>query len=253
MKLWFSVFLCTLYTATFAQQKEVSGIVFDKDNKGRIARVNVTNTSSKQSVYNNLKGEFTIAADVGDLLIFKQSDHHPDTIKVKNYTSLAVYMRPLAIQLSQVTIRDTALTPQKRLETIKKAYSKIYGNYYDQGVVITPGLGIGLGIDALYNLFSKSGRNAEHLKEVIDWDYKQTVIDYRFNKTLVASITKLKEPQLTDFMQKYRPGYYQVTNTAEYEFIASIRTNLRRYLRNPRVFELTPLYIPPPLDTASTK
>jgi len=248
MKLWLSLFLCTLYLTAFAQQKEVSGIVFDKDNKTRIARVNVTNTGNRQSVYNNLKGEFTINAAIGDVLIFRQPDHHPDTIKVKDFTALAVYMRPVAIQLSQVTIRDTALTPQKRLETIKRSYSKIYGNYNNQGIVMTPGVGVGIGIDALYNMFSRSGRNAEHLKEVIDWDYKQTVIDYRFNKSFVASITHLKEPQLSDFMLKYRPGYFQVTNAEEYEFIASIRTNLKRYLRNPRAFEMTPLITPPPLD-----
>ena len=222
--------------------------MFDKENNTRIARVNIVNTNNKKLVYNNFKGEFTITASIGDVLIFKQPDHLPDTIAIRNYTALAIYMRPVAIQLKQVTIRDTVLSPQKRLEEIKRSYSKIYGNYYNQGLVTTPGMGVGIGIDALYNMFSKSGKNAEHLRTVIDWDYKQTVIDYRFNKTFVAAITKLKEPQLSDFMQKYRPGYYQVTTAGEYEFITSIRTNLRRYLRSPRAFEMVPLYTPPPLD-----
>jgi co-chaperonin GroES (HSP10) len=248
MKLWFSLFLCTLYVSVFAQQKEVSGIVFDKENKTRIAKVKVVNITSKQSVYNNLKGEFSIKTSVGDVLIFSKADHYADTIKITAFTPLAIYMRPVAIQLKQVTVRDTALSPEKRLASIKSQFSRIYGPSPD-GIVVSPGVGVGIGIDALYNMFSKSGRNARHLQEVIDWDYKQTVIDYRFNKTFVASITKLKEPQLTDFMQKYRPGYYQVTTAQEYEFIASIRNNAKRYLRNPGAFELAPLPAVPLPDT----
>ena len=245
MKLWLVPLLCIATAAVFAQGKEVSGIVFDKVSKGRIAKVNVRNTSTGQSVYNNFKGEFKISAGIGDVLVFTKPDHYADTLKIKNLAPLAVYLRPSAIQLQQVTIRDTMLNPQKRLEQTKSEYNKIYGSLSDNDLLVTsPGSGAGIGIDALYNMFSRSGRNAAHLREVINWDYKQTVIDYRFNKTLVASVTRLKEPQLTDFMVKYRPGYFQVTNFNEYDFIYSIRANLKRYLRNPRAFELTPLITP---------
>ncbi|TWR29872.1 hypothetical protein FPZ43_08455 [Mucilaginibacter pallidiroseus] len=233
----------------FAQQRTIGGVVADKNSEGRIARVNILNTNTKKSVYNNLKGEFKIDASIGDVLIFTQKEHYPDTIKVANFSALAIYMRPLAIQLKQVTVRDTVLTPEKRLAMIKSAYSKIYGPN-PSALVASPGAGVGIGIDALYNAFSRSGRNAEHLRQVIDWDYRQTVIDYRFNKSFVASVTKLKDPQLTDFMQKYRPSYEQVTEAGEYEFIATIRRNHRRYVRNKSSFELTPLITPPPLDTA---
>ncbi|MBD1393571.1 hypothetical protein [Mucilaginibacter glaciei] len=246
MKLWLSVFFWLITFSAFAQQKEVSGIVFDKESKVRIAKVNVYNVTKGSAVYNTFKGEFKIQASVGDMLIFSKPDHFSDTVKLKSFAPVAVYLRPQAIQLQQVTIRDTMLNPQRRYQQTKSDYNRIYGSISSsEFLTASPGVGAGIGIDALYNAFSRSGRNAAHLREVIDRDYKQNVIDYRFNKTYVASVTKLMEPQLTEFMLKYRPGYYQVTQFNEYEFIASIRTNLRRYLRNPHAFDLPVLPIMP--------
>ena len=97
-----------------------------------------------------------------------------------------------------------------------------------------PGGGAGLSLDALYNSLSRSGRNAQHLQELIQSDYEQNVIDYRFNRSYVGNITRLKGTDLADFMIKYRPSYYLVTSDSEYEFITYIRTSLRRYQRNKR-------------------
>ena len=241
MKLWLPLFFCMLYATAFAQQKEITGIVFDKESNARIAKVNIRNVATGQVIYNNLKGEFSINASPGDQLIFSKITHNNDTVIIKNYLPVAIYLRPFAIQLQQVTVRDTLLNPQRRYLATKNNYNKIYGSIGNRDLLSTGQGGVGFSIDALYNLFSRSGKNAEHLKEIIDRDYKQTVIDYRFNKTYVAKITFLQEPQLSDFMFKYRPGYYMVTTANEYDFIAYIRTSLKRYRRNPKAFELSPL------------
>lgn len=241
MKLWLPLLFCIMQVSAFAQQKEVTGIVFDKENKGRIAKVNVLNNTTGKSVYNTFKGEFAINAGVGDVLIFSKQDHHSDTLTVKDYLPLAVYMRPLAIQLREVTIRDSVLNPQRRYLATKGEYNKIYGSIGNRDLLSIGQGGVGFSIDALYNMFSRSGRNAAHLQEIIDRDYKQTVIDYRFNKAYVAGITLFADPDLTDFMFKYRPTYYMVTTATEYEFVKYVRASAKRYKRNPQAFELAPL------------
>jgi hypothetical protein len=244
MKIWLILIFAFSCLTSYAQEKLVAGIVFDNINKERIAEVNVTNTRTGQSVYNSLKGEFNISAVPGDLLVLKRADYKNDTVKVLNNGPMVVYLSKLAIQLKQVDIRDTSLTPEKRLEATKRDYSKIYGSLaYNNPLSTTPGLGAGISIDALWNAISKSGRNATHLRGIIEQDYRQNVIDYRFNKTLVASVTKLKEPQLTDFMYKYRPGYYLAVNATDYEFLIYIRNSFRRYTRSPRSFTLQPLTV----------
>ncbi|MBK0379980.1 hypothetical protein [Mucilaginibacter segetis] len=244
MKLWLCVFFLISSFSVFGQQKEIDGIVFNKESEARVAKVNILNTNTGKSVYNNFKGEFKIDVSPGDKLIFSSADYKADTIILKNYSPLAVYMQPLVIQLKQVDIFDTKISPQKKLEATKKAYNKIYGSLGDRDLLsVSPGAGVGINIDALYNIFSKSGRNARHLQEVIEADYKQSIIDFRFNKSFVGRVTGLHDPDLSDFMAKYRPGYYFVIAAKDYEFIASIQNNLKRYLRNPDAYNL-PVIVP---------
>jgi hypothetical protein len=227
----------------FAQERSLTGIVFDHNSKERIAQVNILNTATGKSVYVNLKAEFAIDARVGDKLIFTKLNYRPDTVTVQNYTPLAVYIQPLSIQLKEVTIHDSLATPEQMLEATKRNYPNIYGHIANTDLLSigADGAGVGLSIDGLYNMFSRSGRNAAHLRENIQQDYYQNVIDYRFNKTLVGHVTGLKDAQLADFMQKYRPGYYTVLTASDYEFISYIKSNLRRYLRRPKLYTLPPL------------
>jgi hypothetical protein len=241
MKCWLTFVFCIISIAVFAQQKQVTGIVFDNNSKARVAKVNVQNVTTGKSAYNNFQGEFSIAASIGDVLVFSKTDHYSDTITVKNYNALAIYIRPKAIELALVTIRDSFVTPEKRLANTMREYSKIYGSANNADLLTVGSGGVGFGIDAIYNAFSKSGQNAEKLRGLIDAEYRQNIIDYRFNKAFVQGITHLEEPKLTDFMQKYRPGYYLVTTAGDYEFIDYIRRNLKRYLNRPKAYELAPL------------
>ena len=242
MRIWFFLYLVMVSTSGFSQEKTVSGILFDKVTKDRIASVNVRNTTSGKSVYNNLKGEFTVEAREGDQLIFSRQDFHADTIRVASYAPLAVYLAPAAIQLKQVTVHDTLQSPEKRLAATKRDYSSIYGSRAYSDLLTAPASGgAGLSIDALWNSISKSGRNASHLRTIIENDYQQNVIDYRFNRTFVGKITGLKDEKLTQFMQRYRPSYYLTATASDYEFIASIKANYRRFLRYPRRYALPEL------------
>lgn len=242
MKIAPILFFCLFSMKLLAQDTSVAGIIFDTDSKDRLARVNVLNRRTGVSVYDNLNGVFTIQAQPGDQLIFTQQEHYADTVNIKSYEPLAIYLKRNSIQLKEVTILDSLLNPQKQLLSNRRNYSKAYGSLANKDLLaFSPGAGVGIGIDALYNMWSREGRNAEHLRETIQADYRQDVIDYRFNKTLVNRVTGLKDARLADFMLKYRPGYYFVIEASDYEFIAAIRNNLKRYFRNPRAYTLAPL------------
>jgi hypothetical protein len=230
----------------FPQEKTVAGIVFDKNSKDRVATVNIRNITTGISAYDNLKGEFKIEAKAGDLLVFSKFEYHPDTIKVVSEAPLAIYLAPLAIQLSEVTVHDTVLSPLMRLHATKQEFSKAYGSLAYDDFLSTPSSGgAGLSIDALWNAFSRSGRNAEKLRGTIQHDYEQNTIDFRFNRTYVGNITGLKDAKLTAFMFRYRPGYYTTKTASEYEFVAMIRANFRRFMRNQRTYTLPALVTPP--------
>src|ERR1700743_359345 len=138
------------FVNAFAQEKHVDGIVVDKYTNERIAIVHIRNTTAGQDIYDNLKGEYNIAANIDDILIFTKEGYYPDTLKVENYTSQAVYLKRTAIQLNEVTIRDTVLNPRARLAATKRDYNKVYGSLSDKDLLsVSPGDGAGLSIDAL--------------------------------------------------------------------------------------------------------
>ena len=230
------LFVCLTFSC-FSEDIIISGIVFDRDSKDRIATVKIRNLKTGASVYDNLKGEFKISAHAGDQLVFSRQLYHADTINVQSNGPLAVYMSRMAIQLKEVTIRDSLRNPEERLEATKNDFTKIYGSLaYRDFLSASPGGGAGLSIDAIWNSISRSGRNAVRLQEIIQRDYQQNVIDYRFNRTFVGRVTGLKDERLTSFMLRYRPGYYTVKNTSDYEFVSIIRGNLRRFLRAPKIY-----------------
>ncbi|MHB8206145.1 hypothetical protein [Mucilaginibacter sp.] len=242
MRFGLTVLLLGSCFCAIAQEKVVDGIVFDKTTNGRIAEVNILNTRTGKSAYNNLKAEYQIVANIGDVLIFTKQNYFNDTVKIENYNSLAVYLKPSAIQLQEVKVNSVAINPEEQLAATKRDYTKLYGVLDDRDILsVSPGSGAGISIDALYNMLSREGRNAEKLRKTIQSDYYQNVIDYRFNRALVERITGLKDPQLTEFMQRYRPGYYFVIAASEYDFIASIKSNYRRYLRRPKAYALPAL------------
>jgi len=244
MDMRFGLFFGLMLTglSCFAQDKPLLGIVFDKTSKERVASINIHDLNNHLTVYNNLKGEFAIKAVVGDTLVFSRQEYHSDTIKVQNNDPLIVYMTRLVIQLKEVTVRDSALTPEQQLEKTMREYSKVYSPSLNSDFWATdPYGGLGISIDAIWNSISREGRNAAALRAEIERDYEQNVIDYRFNRTFVARLTGLKGEKLTSFMTRYRPGYYTVKTMTDYEFITMIRANLRRYLRNQRIYTLPPL------------
>jgi len=242
MKYWLLIVVLLTGLSCFAQDKPVEGIVFDKTTKERVADISVHDINNRITVYDNLKGEFKIKANIGDQLVFSRQDYHPDTIKVQNKGDLAIYMVHLVIQLKEVTVRDSALTPDEQLEKTKEEFAKIYSPSLNPDWFGTSDYGgAGISIDAIWNSFSREGRNAASLRDLIERDYEQHVIDYRFSRTFVERVTGLKDGKLTSFMTRYRPGYYTVRTMTDYEFITMIRANLRRYLRNQRIYTLPPL------------
>lgn len=240
MKSALILLFCIISFRTLAQDK-LSGIIFDADSKERLSRVNVTNLSSGFFVFDNLNGVFEIDVHIGDKLVFSQAEHHPDTVTVRSFTPLAIYLKTTSIHLRPVNIFENKMDPQARYNARKKEYSKAYGSLAYKDLLNVGPSGAGLSIDALWNMFSREGRNATHLRETIANDYKQDVVDSRFSSALVGRITGLTGERLADFMKKYRPGYYFLQGASDYELITSIRTNYKRYLRNPAAHSLIPL------------
>ena len=244
-KLLFLLFLLCAFSKLFAQERPVQGIVFDRDTKQRLTRVYIYNTRTERGFYNNSKGEFNANLRTGDVLVAALQGYLVDTVTVPQANTILLYLKRNVVQLKEVIVRDSAKTPAGQLKETREEYESAYRKGNAKDLISLGGNnrlgGAGLSIDALYNLVSRSGRNARELQRVIERDYRESLIDYRFNKNLVAQATQLTGDSLTDYMQQYRPAYSFIMEASDYQLMAYIKATLERYKHNPAANRLPPL------------
>lgn len=242
----FSIFLLVLlFSSAFAQDKNIQGIVFDKQSQQRINRVYIYNLRTGDGFYNNTKAEFRAHVREGDVLVSALQGYAVDTIVIGKENTVLIYLQRNTIQLQEVVVRDSVDTPSEQLKKTKEEYNIAYrkgtvGNMITSGGS-SGGGGAGLSIDALYSLLSREGRNARQLQKIIERDYRDAMIDYRFTNSLIADVTGLSGEKLTDFRRQYRPGYYFILEANDYDLIQFIKRSYQAYLQNPAAMRLPPL------------
>ena len=247
MKTTFCILIALFLLAgkSIAQVKTVQGIVFDTDSKQRLSRVYIYNTTTSKGFYNNSKGEFTTVASPGDILVAALQGYRVDTLSVGSANILLFYLKQTSIRLKEVRIQDSLKNPTEQLKETQRAYKGAYTKGNTKDIFTSGGSnsagGAGLSINTLYNLLSKEGKNARQLQKIIERDYHEAMVAYRYNSVLVTDVTGLKGAQLTDFMQQYRPTYSFVIEANDYELITFIKTSYQRYLQNPSAHRLDSL------------
>lgn len=228
-----------------AQDKLVQGIVFDMNSKQRLTRVYIYNTRTGEGFYNTTKGEFKTSARAGDVLVAALQGYGVDTIGVHAANTVLFYLKRNSILLQEVVVKDSTLSPADELRAKQEEYNVAYTKGDVNNVLTTGGSngggGVGLSINALYTLLSREGRNARLLQKIIERDYRDAMIDYRFTKTLINRVTGLSGDELVDFKQQYKPGYYFIIQANDYDLIEYIRKSYTSYLENPATYRLEPL------------
>lgn len=233
-------FLCTT-ALLFAQTKPVQGVVIDKETKQRLAKVYIFNTRTGDGLYNNTKGEFSTFAVPGDTLVAALAGYGVDTVVFKGQSAAYFQLRSLGIRLRDVMIQEKRLSPKEKYEKTKDEfrYATIRGSSKD--LLNLSNGGVGLGIDAIYNLLSRQGKNARYLQKILEKDYREDLIDYRFRASLVHQVLGIKDDELADFMQQYRPTYQFVLDATDYSFNLFIRNAYKSYRLNPQALRLKTL------------
>src|SRR5690606_22166951 len=69
-----------------------------------------------------------------------------------------------------------------------------------------------------------TGKRARRFREYINYEQDELIVDRKFSKGLVADLTGLKDPDLTNFVLTYRPSYETVKYWNEYD----ARTYIKR-------------------------
>jgi hypothetical protein len=150
-------------------------------------------------------------------------------------------LKPLSIRLKEVAIIGSSLTPQEKYARTLKDYKYATDLGSSKDILQIGPTGVGLGIDAIYNLLSRKGKNARHLQQILERDYKEQIIDFKFRPEYVKEVLGIEGFELQDFMQQYRPSYDFVLLASDYAFIIYLRNSYTAYKRNPKALRLAPL------------
>ncbi|RZK53282.1 MAG: hypothetical protein EOO87_13275 [Pedobacter sp.] len=249
MKRSFILFLLSLCgTQLLAQNKTVQGFVVDAESKNRLAKVYIYNPASDEGIYNNAKGEFSTVAKLGDTIFAALPGYGMDTVVYKGQAAIVFQLKSLGIRLKEVKITGKIPTPAEAYANKQKEFKYALDRGSSKDLLNLSQRGVGLGIDAIYNLLSRQGKNARHLQSILEKDYREEIIDFRYRKDYVKNLVDIPEADLNDFMLQYRPTYTFVLTASEYAFINFITNSYASYKRNPSMFRLPalPRYPIPP-------
>lgn len=204
-------------------QTKVEGIVFDVDTKQRVGRVMLTNLRTGAKLFNNTRGEFVLNLEIGDKLVSSKENYHSDTLEYTGQVVLVINLKKKTIYIDPVTV-VARKTPDQILAERREEYDKAF-KLADPGDYVSVGQnGAGLSINAVYNYFSREGRNARRLTRYFQREYEENIVDIRFSRDLVRNTIGLEGDALDNFMIRYRPSYDFVMAASPYQMINYIKS-----------------------------
>jgi hypothetical protein len=132
-------------------------------------------------------------------------------------------------------------SPAQILESRKEEFNKAY-RLADPGDYLSVGpTGAGLSIDAVYNYFSREGKNARRLTRLIQEEYESNIIDMYFSKELVHKTLGLEGEILDNFMVRYRPSYEFVISSDPIQMVKYIKSKYEFFKHAPDIKPLIDL------------
>ncbi|MCD8538869.1 MAG: hypothetical protein LRY55_03210 [Leadbetterella sp.] len=230
-----------IVTAARAQERSVYGRVVDSTRHEGINGLIIQNTTSGQMVNTNKTGDFFIRAFPGDSIVVMDIGYERvgTTYDGNNrYPVIATKQQP--IMLKEVVITD------KRRQELQAEIDEFLKNPQSGGAIREEIMGrvlatevtqpgIGISIDALYELWSKEGKLNRKVADLKYNDIKEFYVDLKYNRALVARVTRLEDHEIDDFMAYCRPNEDFILRANDYDLTSKILQCLKDY-RTSRVF-----------------
>lgn len=230
---YFVVFLFALFSAIgFAQENgytKISGVVVNEANLLPKSDVNVINLNTVKGTTTNGMGEFEIEAKVNDTLHFSFIGFQSIKIRVsadwiKNKTGFKVKLTEKAFALEEVFVPRYMLTGYLEVDTKLIALNEAhrysisglpYG--YESGGNTQVGKVLGAlsnPADALYNAFSKKGKEMRKLREFKKDETVRNVLASKYDRETVAAILGIDKKEIKEILKgcNYSDAFIDTAN-----------------------------------------
>lgn len=219
----FLIILVLLLPVLLKAQNKLTGTAYDADTRLKLKLVFVNNLTQKEVDHSGQKGDFSVIAEPGDLIVFSCPGYQNDTLILEDLSSKMVIMRISLIVLDEVVVTAKATN---KPENLKSTYSSAYS-------IATTNVLSADGKVSLVNAFSKQSQQKRAFQKFIDSELNEKLIDQKFNKQLVGQLTKVQGQLLEDFMSYYRPTYSMVASLNDVDLRTFIIESYNKYIRLP--------------------
>ncbi|MES2006412.1 MAG: hypothetical protein V4450_17985 [Bacteroidota bacterium] len=201
------IFFCIGLVATAQKKTERWGYLRDSITREPIALASVTNINTKKTVMTSATGRFKIDLFENQVISFAAVGYHFDTIHYnKEYLlqdTLILVLSPLAHNLGNVTVTGRGWSSYQ-LDSMERRKDYLGDVKYKIPTFSASNSGAGIGFNLDH--FSKHEKAKRKRFEFFEANEDEAYINYRFPASLVTKYTNLKDEQLQQFMQQYRPA-----------------------------------------------
>ncbi len=232
-----------------AERVIVAGYVFEESNGEPLAYVNVYVKKSRSGTITDTSGYFLLNASLNDTIIFSSLGYDKKYViltdsATENNKPLIVFMDTKIYEINSVEV--IALRKYKQLEyeitnmrLPDNDYTYAANNfpfrppdidYYTRSSTPVSGIGIVFSpITALYDMFSKEGKEKQKLAELQEKDYLNSILDEKISTALIMKITGMTQEETNIFIQwcNFTPEF--VMKLTEYDLVSVIAHKHKQY------------------------
>jgi hypothetical protein len=225
---WISIFFLIISTQLWAQEKSVYGNVTDPNTQKGIDNLAIINTRTNQVVTTNAAGDFYIRAKAGDSVLIQSFAYNRKGIKWDGLNkNVKIFAKQEAIMLQDLVVieKSTYELNKEILDFLSNpSDGKAIKNEILKSMLNTQTSqpGIGISIDALYEMFSKDGKERRKLADLQTADARRFYANLKYNPTLIARITQLEQDDLALFMRFCNPSEDFILRATDYELTKKI-------------------------------
>ena len=204
---FFILFLVASLVAS-AQKNEIKwGYLRDSITNEPIVLASVTNISTKTTVMTSAIGRFKINLLENQVLSFAAVGYYFDTIHYNKrfllQDTLQLFLSPLAHSLGNVTVTAKGKS-RYQLDSMERR-KEFLQDIVDYQIPAISNANFGAGVALNIDHFSRREKNKRKAYTFFESNEKEAYINYRFPSTLVIQYSGLKDDELQQFMQQYRP------------------------------------------------
>ncbi|MCR8558072.1 hypothetical protein KXD93_10480 [Mucilaginibacter sp. BJC16-A38] len=204
------VCFCLVAAVTVKAQSVFSGRVLEDKTRITLHSVKIENLTSKLKTISLNDGSFSIAAKVGDILVFNAFSYQPDTLLITDMHAREIFLISKTTMLNQVNITDTSGRSKANPNAVQHYDPMFHGQavVYQRDADFRPVGGIAIRLHYWSKDEKKRRKAAQSAK---DREISER-ISAIFTPLNIANYVPLKGVDMDHFLMLYTPDVKEYTD-----------------------------------------